>query len=125
LGSAVAGAEEPPGERFLDITRGGKPSATLVAPDDKSPVWDDAIAMITSTAKRWGGSPKVVRLGKEDRLPAGDLILLGTGDTSDIIAQRGRVTESPISRGPVAGPHGFAVGARTEAGSNGRPTARE
>ncbi|HKB37795.1 MAG TPA: hypothetical protein VKD72_15215, partial [Gemmataceae bacterium] len=117
LGSAVAGAEEPPGERFLDITRGGKPSATLVAPDDKSPVWDDAIAMITSTAKRWGGSPKVVRLGKEDRLPAGDLILLGTVDTSDIIAQRSRLTESPISRVPFADPHGFAVEARTEAGS--------
>src|SRR5438552_215070 len=89
LGSTRAPAEDRPAARFLDLTRSGKPSATLVAPDDKRPVWDDAIAMIAFTAKRWGGvPPKVVRLAKEDRLPAGDLILLGTTGTSDAIAQR-------------------------------------
>ena len=117
LASTVAQAEDRPA-RFLDLTRGGKPSATLVAPDDKGPVWDDAVAMITSTAKRWGGAaPKVVRLAKDAPLPAGDLILLGTPATSDAIAQRAQKTESPISRVPFADPHGFAVEARTEGGS--------
>src|SRR5262249_26081721 len=118
LGSVAAGAEEPPGDRFLDLTRGGKPSATLVAPDDKGPVWDDAISMIASSAKRWGGvAPKVVRLAKDAPLPEGDLILLGTPTTSDVLAQRARTTESSISRVPFADPHGFAIEARTEAGS--------
>ena len=55
LGSTVVRAEDRTA-RFFDVTRGGKLVATLVAPDNKEPVWDDAIAMITSTVKRWGGA---------------------------------------------------------------------
>src|SRR5262249_38087876 len=118
LGPAATGAEDRPPGHFLDLTRGGKPSATLVAPDDKSAVWDDAIAMIASTAKRWGGvAPKVVRLVKDAPLPEGDLIGRGPPATSDTLAQRGRTTESPVSRVAFADAHGFAVEARTAGGS--------
>src|SRR5205823_6282556 len=118
LGSTVVAAEEHSAARFFDLTRGGKPSATMVAPDDKGPVWDDAVAMIASTAKRWGGvAPKVVRLAKEAPLPDGDLIVLGTKDTSDTLAQRSRQTKSPISRVAFADAHAFAVEARTESNS--------
>src|SRR4051812_33572189 len=117
LSSTVARGEDRTA-RFFDVTRGGKPVATLVAPDEKGPVWDDAVGMIASTAKRWGGAaPKVVRLAKDAPLPAGDLILLGTPATSDTIAQRAQKTESSISRVPFADAHGFAVEARTEGGS--------
>src|SRR5438552_1614096 len=76
-------ADDPPAARFLDLTRGGQPAATIVAPDDKSPIWEDAVALITSPAGRWGGAaPKVVRLARDAPLPAGDLILLGTPATS-------------------------------------------
>src|SRR5262249_8923403 len=118
LSSTMATAEDRPAARFFDLTRGGKAAATLVAPDDKGPVWDDAIAMIASTVKRWGGvAPKVVRLGTKAPLPERDLILLGTADTSDAIAQRSRITESPISRVAFVDRHGFAIEARTEGGA--------
>src|SRR5690242_17918595 len=48
--SGAARADDRPAGRFLDLTRGGKPAATLVAPDDEAPVWADAIARITSAA---------------------------------------------------------------------------
>jgi hypothetical protein len=118
LGSTLSAAETQSAARFFDLTHEGKPFATLVAPDDKGPPWEDAVAMIASTAKRWSGvAPKVVRLAKQAPLPKGDLILLGTADTSDAIAQRSRITESPISRVAFADPHAFAVEARTEDGS--------
>jgi hypothetical protein len=111
-------AEDPPAERDFDLTRGGVPVATLVAPDDAAPHWDEAIAAIAATARRWGGTgPKVVRLRGDAPLPDGDLILLGTPATHPAVADLGRRTESPIARVPFADPHGFAIEARDEGGS--------
>ena len=118
LGPAAAGAEDRPAARFLDLSRGGKPAATLVAPADRAPLWDEALTMLTATAQRWGGAaPKVERLAKDAPLPAGDLIILGTPLSSGAIARWSRQTESPVSRVPFADPHGFAVEARTEGGA--------
>ncbi len=96
--------------RFLDLTRLGRPAATLVLPERPAPLWDDAVRLIASTAKRWGGAaPNVVRLAPDAPLPAGDLILLGTPETSAVLARRSRQTESPLSRVPFGDAHGFAV----------------
>jgi hypothetical protein len=112
--SATGWAEES-GERFLDLIRGRKPVATLVAPDDKDPIWADAVAMIASTVERWGGAAlAVVRRAKDAPLPAGGLIILGTPQSSGAIAGLSRRTESSISRVPFTDRHGFAVEARTE-----------
>lgn len=115
---AAVGGAEPAGERFLDLTRAGKPAATLVVPDDRAPIWDDAIALLTTTAERWGSAvPRVVRLARSAPLPAGNLILLGTPATSDAIAGLARQTESPVSRVPLGDPHGFAVEAQAADGA--------
>jgi hypothetical protein len=115
---ATARAEDQPGDRFLDVTRGGKAVATLVAPDDKAPLWDDAIAAITATVQRWGRvAPRVVRLGKDAPPPDGDLLLLGTPATSAAIAALSRQTGSQVARVPFADAHGFAVESRTDGGA--------
>jgi hypothetical protein len=104
-----------PETRFLDLTRGGKPAATLVAPADKAPVWDDAIARIIATAKGWGGAaPNVVRLAPEEPLPPGDLIVLGTPATNKLFTELSRQTESVVSRVPFTDAHAFAIEARTD-----------
>jgi hypothetical protein len=115
VGPGPARAGDRSGERFFDLVRGGQPVATLVAPAEQTPVWDDAVALITATAARWGGAgPKVVRLAREAPPPAGDLILLGTTATSRAIADRARLTGSPVSRVAFGDAHGFAVEAHTE-----------
>jgi hypothetical protein len=117
LGSAPARADELSGARFLDLTRNGAAAATLVAPDEKAPLWDDAIAIIATTAKRWGGvAPRVVRLAKDAPLPDGDLMVLGTRQT-DAIARWSEETGRPLSRVPFADAQGFAVEGRTEGGA--------
>jgi hypothetical protein len=117
LASASASAGEQPAGRFFDLTHNGKPVATLVVPEEKAPIWDHSIAMIASTAQRWGGAaPRIVRLAREAPLPAGDVILLGTLATSNPIAQRSLQTESPLSRVPFADRHGFAIEAWSEGG---------
>src|SRR5262245_65811753 len=52
--SSPGQAAEPAGERFLDLARAGKSTATIVAPDDKAPIWNDAVTLIAATAERWG-----------------------------------------------------------------------
>jgi len=121
IGTFVAvtspGRAEEAGGRFLDLIRAGKPVATLIAPEDKAPIWDDAVAAIASTAARWGGAaPRVVRLAKGTPLPAGDVILLGTPESSDAIAGMSLLTEGPIGRVPFVDRQGFAVEARSEGG---------
>jgi hypothetical protein len=116
---APRGGAEEQGGRFLDLIRDGKPVAKLIAPEDKSPIWDDAVAAIASTAKRWGGAaPRVVRLAPGAPLPEGDLLLLGTAETSDTIAALSRQAEGPIARVPFADLHGFAIEARRQRGAN-------
>jgi len=118
LAVTSAGRAEEVSGRFLDLVRAGKPVATLVAPEDKAPIWDDAVAAIASTAARWGGAaPWVVRLAKGTPLPAGNLILLGTPESSDAIAGLSRRSEGPIARVPFADPQGFAVEARSDGGA--------
>ncbi len=105
-------------ERFLDLARAGKPTATLVAPDDKAPIWSDAVTLIAATIERWGGAaPRVVRLGKSAPLPDGDLIILGTPKTSELIAARTGQTESPVSRVSLGDADGFAIEAQTANGT--------
>jgi hypothetical protein len=59
------------GARFLHLVRDRKVAETLVAPDDGAPIWDEAVAALTTTAARWGGlTPRVVRLAKGASLPA-------------------------------------------------------
>ena len=101
------------GERFFDVARGGKPAATLVAPADEAPIWDDAIEKITAITRRWGGkSPGLVRLPADAPLPPGDLVLLGTPATSNLIATLSDKTDSQVSRVPFADDQGFAIESR-------------
>jgi hypothetical protein len=107
-----ARAEET-GKRFFDFTNGGKAAAVLVVPEDDAPLWADATAMITAVAKRWGGTPpRLVRLAKDARLPEGNLILLGTPETSRTIRSLGR-PPSPVARLPFADRHAFAIESQT------------
>lgn len=118
LAVTTPGRADEAGERFLDLVRAGKPVATLIAPADGAPIWDDSVRAIVSTAERWGGAaPRVVRLPRGAPLPAGDLILLGTPESSDEIARLSQQTEGPISRVPFTDRHGFAVDARTDGGA--------
>jgi hypothetical protein len=110
-------AEERPGERFLDLVRGSKPAATVVVPDAPSAIWDAAAALLTRTAERWGGAgPRVVRLPRGAALPDGDVIVLGTAETSDELAAAARREGSPLARVAFADPQAFAVESRTERG---------
>lgn len=85
---------------------------------DPAAIWDDAIALVASTSQRWGGvAPKVARLAPAGPLPAGDLILLGTPETSRAIARLAGQTDSPVARVPFIAPHGFAVAAWEEGGA--------
>lgn len=109
-------AEEPLGDQFFDVTRDGRPVAVLVAPDDAAAVWEDAIALVTATIQRWSGvAPMVVRQKHDRPLPDGQLIIIGTPQTSDFIALRCRQVESPLSRVPFVDRHGFAVETTAEA----------
>jgi hypothetical protein len=111
-------AEDLPAERFFDVTRNGAPVATLVAPDDEARLWDQAIEVIATTTRRWGGAgPRVVRLKRDAPLPDGDLILLGTPGTHPALDAIGSQAQGPIARVPFVDPHGFAIEARSEGGS--------
>jgi hypothetical protein len=114
-GQAVHGAEE----RFLDITRGGKAVATIVAPDDAAPIWDAAINLIATTTERWSGArPKVVRIGNDAPLPEGDVVLLGTPGTNSVIAALAERFEGPVARVPFGDAHGFAIESQTVGGAH-------
>lgn len=113
-----AKADEGTRAAFFEIVSAGKSRATLVAPDDQAPIWNDAISAITSTAARWGSAaPQVVRLAKDAPLPQGNLILLGTPQSSTAIAELTRRNESPSARVPFGDPQGFAIEARTDGGA--------
>jgi hypothetical protein len=106
---------EETGEPFLDLIRDGKPVATLIVPDDEAPIWDAAAAAIASTAERWGGAAaRVVRLAKGAPRPTGDLIVVGTPESSDLIAGLSRQTDGAMARVPFIDAHGFAIEARTD-----------
>ena len=103
------------GERFFDLTRETNSVATLVVPEEDAPIWADAVKMITGPARRWSGAaPRVVRLAKDAPLPPGDVILIGTPQTSSTIAALTERTESPISNVPFIDDQGFAVESRTD-----------
>ena len=118
VGAITAGRpclSEQIGERFFELTRASQSVATLVAPADAAPIWHDAVSMISSAADRWGGTaPKVVRLAKDAPLPSGDVILIGTPETSNTIAELSELTTSQVSRVPFTDDHGFAVESRTD-----------
>src|SRR5262245_15306669 len=103
-----ATADEGAAAAFFEIVSNGKSQAMLVAPDDPAAIWNDAIAAITSTAVRWSGAPpRLLRLAKDAPLPRGNLILLGTPQSSAAIAELTRRTDSPIARVPFSDGHGF------------------
>jgi hypothetical protein len=116
---AHPGSSAEPDRPLLQLIRAGEPEGALIAPEEKSPIWDLAVTTISSTVKRWGGTaPRVVRLARGAPLPAGDLILLGTPESSDAIAALTRQIGGPIAQVPFADRHGFAVDARRQAGAN-------
>jgi hypothetical protein len=109
IGGYSAGRADEPGDRFVDLTRDGEAHATIVAPEDKDSVWADAIAKLTKTCSQWGGiAPHVVRLAKDAPLPNGDLIVIGTPDTSNALAALA-TTASEVGRLGFGDRHAFAI----------------
>jgi hypothetical protein len=118
LGASSRAEEGGPGKPYFDLVRGGTPVATVVVPAGDSPLWDESISAIVATTRRWGGAePRVVRLGSDAKPPAGNLILLGTPETSEVIARLSGNVASPIGRVPFCDPQGFAVDVVDEGGS--------
>jgi hypothetical protein len=118
LGATSRAEDEGPGKPYFALVRGGMPVATVVVSAGDSPLWDASISAIVATAKRWGGAePRVVRLGRDAKLPEGNLILLGTSETSEVIAGLSGKVESPLGRVLFGDPQGFAIDALDEGGS--------
>lgn len=107
------------GERCFDLIHDHTSVATLVLPDERAEIWTEAAKMIAQTVSRWGGGElTIVRKQKNQPLPAGNVILLGTPETSAIIAALGQQTESVVSRISTADDQSFAM--ETRASSGGR-----
>lgn len=115
---ALAVSAEKVGGRFFDVVRGSASTATLVIPEDEAAVWAESAKLIADSAERWGGGRvSVTRLPRDASLPDGNIILIGTGETSAIIEKLSQDPESPVSSMLLGDDHGFAIETRAVHGA--------